>query len=483
MAQMKTFFITLLFAVLSVTSFGQADIVQFKTSKPYNILHFIETASGQGIHSTTFRKYIDSVSGNHAAFRTLLTDFSTINLNYPYKLEELPANRQQYRTTYELIVIAAVQSPTLAAFRQRTIGIIPNSEHQKLFKLLAAGEAFYDKWVWAAYKSKTQNQVQALKKYQKHGNALFKLYRTFYNSSWADDIPFTVALYPIPGKKGSSTATPHANSLCVGVFADETEHNERIGVVLHEMCHVLYSEQASGFQHTLDSFFTSSTSEYSKLAYSYFDEALATALGNGYTYQYISNKPDTGAWYDNKYIDGFAHAIYPMVRHYLAGNKTLDADFVREAIRLFGETFPKATNDYAILFNNLFIYADVETAQERSSLKSTLQNYFQLSHSNMSTPILHEYSLESLQSAKEAQLIVIDRNHEKNMAKLKELFPAITGYLKDKTEQDYVLSFFDISKRPVVIINIGSLKKLGKALQQLVTQQYIDAGTPYLPIH
>jgi hypothetical protein len=91
MAQMKTFFITLLFAVLSVTSFGQAAIVQFKTSKPYNILHFIETASGQGIHSTTFRKYIDSVSGNHAAFRTLLTDFSTINLNYPYKLEELPA--------------------------------------------------------------------------------------------------------------------------------------------------------------------------------------------------------------------------------------------------------------------------------------------------------------------------------------------------------------------------------------------------------
>jgi hypothetical protein len=308
------------------------------------------------------------------------------------------------------------------------------------------------------------------------------LFKTFYNSSWTNDIPFTVALYPIPGKKGSSTATPHANSLCVGVFTDETEHVERMGVVLHEMCHVLYNEQSSAFQHKIDSVFTNSKSEYSKLAYNFFDEALATALGNGWTYQYINNKPDTGAWYDNKYINGFAHAIYPLVRRYLAGRKTMDADFVQEAIRLFGETFPKATTDYAILLNNLFMYADVETAQERKQFKNTVQTYFQLSHTNLSTPILHEYSLEALQAAKEPQLIVIDRNHERNMAKLKELFPAITGYLNGKTDPDYMLSFFDATKRPVIIINIGNMEKLDEALQALATQQYIDAQTPYLPV-
>jgi hypothetical protein len=71
MAVLKPFLNTFLFTALYIVSFGQADIVQFKTSKPYNILHFIETASGQGIYSTTFRKYIDSLSVNNAAFRTL----------------------------------------------------------------------------------------------------------------------------------------------------------------------------------------------------------------------------------------------------------------------------------------------------------------------------------------------------------------------------------------------------------------------------
>jgi hypothetical protein len=40
-------------------------------------------------------------------------------------------------------------------------------------------------------------------------------------------MPFTVVLYPVPGKKGNTSATPHANSLCVAVLTEETDYAGR----------------------------------------------------------------------------------------------------------------------------------------------------------------------------------------------------------------------------------------------------------------
>lgn len=88
--------------------------------------------------------------------------------------------------------------------------------------------------------------------YASRASKIFKEFQHFYNSVWPADIPFVVALYPIPGSKGHTTATPHANNLCVGVLTDETSHIERIGVVLHEIGHVQYDEQAYEFQHEIE---------------------------------------------------------------------------------------------------------------------------------------------------------------------------------------------------------------------------------------
>ncbi|MGN6292889.1 MAG: hypothetical protein ACTHMV_09120 [Chitinophagaceae bacterium] len=466
---------------LLISHFATAQsIVRFKISKPYAILSFIETASGTQSHSPTLKALIDSkIDRNDTLFNRLVQDFRNINLNYNYKRDEFPGNRRQYRSTYDLIVIAAVKSESLPQFRDNTIGILPNSAHQELLKSLTGIEIYYDSLIWLPSQQSLNKQIRNLRNYEAKANELFRLFSKFYHSSWTNDIPFHVTLYPIPGKRGSTTATPHANSLCVGVLTEGKDLAATMGVVVHEMCHVLYDEQVSGFQHQLDSAFMTSTSPYKNVAYNFFDEALATALGNGWAYEKISGTPDTSAWYNNEYINGFARAVYPLVKQYLETNKSIDPFFVKQAIDIFANTYPRSLSDYSILFNNMYLYADAGNGQERQELRNILGKYFQSSRYSFSSPVLHEYSIESLKTSKPVQLIIIDRDHQATLSGLKNIFPEIETTVKEHNDKNFVLSFYDQTKRPVILIYVNDKQAMDKAFQTLKEKKYMDAGNTY----
>lgn len=474
---------SLIFLLLSANNSIARSIVHFEISKPYAVLNFVEAAAGAEAYSSTLKSFIESkISRNDSAFNQLVKRFSEIRLHYTYVIDEHPASRKQHRSTYDLLIIAAVKSHNLDEFSNNSIGLLPNYDHAALFGLLSAAEKYYDRIVWKDYQQTLSDQEFQLKQFEMKANDLFAQFRHFYNSGWTDDIPFNVTLVPIPGNSGTSTATPHANSLCVGILSGNKDFPGTMGVVMHEICHVLYDEQRSGFQHYIDSAFKNSRSPYSNVAYSFFDEALATALGNGRAYQEISGHTDTSAWYNNKYIDGFARAISPLVATYLKSNKTMDKDFVDKAIDLFGKTFPEALTDYSILLSNMYLYADVESVEERRALRSSLDRYFQSSHYNFSSPVLHEYSLRSLNSAKQTQLIVIDRNHTETLHGLENVFPEIKRLLGNRHDPDYVLSFFDKEKRPVVIVYVRDKQKLDSAFKLMQQQQYLHADRPYQPV-
>jgi len=476
----------ILFVILFITSLAgiAQSITRFEVSKAYAVLNFMETAAGTGAGSSTLKSFIKSrIPAGDSIFRQLVKDFRNIPLHYNYTIDEYPDSRRQQRSTYDLMVIAAVKSTSLTAFQDNSIGIIPNSLHADLFRILNEAEHYYDRIIWNEYQAPLAGQVTALKQYEPKANVLFQQFKQFYNSGWSDNIPFHITLVPIPGSSGSSTATPHANSLCVGVLTGKKDYLGTMAVAMHEMCHVLYDEQRSAFQHHLDSAFKTSTSPYRNTAYDFFDEALATALGNGWAYQYIAGHVDTTAWYNNTYIDGFAHAIYPMVVDYLEHKKTIDPAFINKAIDLFGKTFPNALTDYSILLNNMYFYADAETEEERQTLKGTLHSYFQSSRYNFSSPVLHAYSLKHLRTAPQTQLIIIDNDHATTLQGLEKIFPQLKGLLKGRKDPDYVLSFFDAAKRPVVIVYLKDKSKLDKAFQLMRKEQFIQADKPYSPVH
>ncbi|MBP7556548.1 MAG: hypothetical protein KA821_09795 [Chitinophagaceae bacterium] len=478
--KLKLLLLTGLISFCSSIVFAQS-IVRFHISRPYALLSFLEVASGLQNHSVTFRQYVDTaISKTDTVFNHIVSDFSKLTLTYYYKRDEYPSNRRQTRSTYDLIIIAAVRSRSMAEFRTNTIGILPNSTHQQLYELLIKAAPYYEQVVWEKSAKSVKQQMSGFSRYAGKINELFRAFRTFYRSSWPDDIPFEVAVFPIPVAQGNTTATPHANSLCVSVLTGQKNLAGTMGVVMHELCHVLYDEQTSDVQSELDDVFTRSQSPYAAIAYSFFDEAMATALGNGWAYEQFSGKPDTTAWYNNEYIDGFAHVLYPLVREYLGAGRAIDSFFVERAIGLFAKNYPRALTDYSILLNNMVLYSDSEGRMEREALKNELGKYFQSSRYNLSSPILHEYSIQYIKTSNSPQLIVIDRNQDTTIRELKKILPELETILKGQQAQNYIAAFYDQSKRPVIVIRVADSRMLDKAFRRLKERRYLDVNMPVI---
>lgn len=467
---MKKIIITFCFLTSIQLTFGQ-DIITFKISKPYCIFNFLETATNQQGTSSTLNDFIALNTKNDSVFKRLCLEFKNIQTDYNYKREEFPENRRQNRSTKDLIDIALVNSNTLDEFKNKTIGILPNSEQQKLVNVLKQTEKFYDNLLWNNNEQKLSNQKKELELYASKSSEIFNKFQHFYNSSWTTDIPFIVTLYPIPGKRGNSTATPHANSLCVGVLTDEIRHIERIGVVLHEMCHVLYDEQTKEFQHEIEKWFDNNSSPYKQYAYNFFDEGLATALGNGWAFKNLSGSIDTSEWYDNEYINGFAKELYPLVEDYINNNQQIDKQFIDKSIELFAKKFPNSVSDYGILLNRVSIYSDAETDLESADLMNTIGEKFQLSNVNSSSPILDKTSLELLKNSTQTQLVIISKNHKDNFNALRKMFPILS---KINPTTNTIFSFYDKNNRPIIILFATENKYINDLVKRMETLKYFD---------
>lgn len=457
--------------LLFQTAFTQNIGFQFKISKPYCIFNFLEASTYNHSTSSTLQQYIDQKTAGDKEFVKLVNDFANIRLDYQYRRDEFPVNRRQTRTTHDFIDIALVNANTISEFRDRIIGVLPNSELQELIRIMSAAEVYYDKIIWRDHEAKLINQRNALEKYTSQCSEAFTKINSFYNSCWITEIPFVVALYPIPGTGGNSTATPHANSLCIGVLTDETDHVGRIGVVLHEMCHVLYDEQPAAFEHQIDKWFEENQSPFKSFAYNFLDEGLATALGNGWASEFISGELDPNPWYNNEYINGFGKALYPLVSEYIVSNRQMDQEFINKAIDLFGATFPNSITDYGILLNRVSIYSDADDGNSIDQVMNAVGNYFQLTNSYFSSPILDPTALEHLKTGDQTQLIIIDRNHEVTFKALKKFFPELS---KVKMTTNKIYAFFDEKKRPVIVLTASDKSNLDLLLKEMKAKKYFD---------
>jgi len=469
MKSFSLFFITYFFLQ---HTFGQ-NILDFKISKSYCIFNFLETAGSNNREiSWTYKKYIDdNIPKDDTVFKTIISQFKNLQLDYSYQLKGIPENRHQYRSTYDLIIAAAVRANSLKDFKERIIGILPNSSQQKLLKLLNLCEPYYDKYIWNKYQKTASSQLNNLKKYQAQTNFIFNNFKHFYNSVWLSNVPFIVSVFPIPGTTGTTFATPHFNTLCVGLLTGDTNYISAVSIALHEMCHSLYDEQSPEFQQKLSSYFSNDTSIYKTVAYAYFNEALATACGNGWSYKYLSSKLDTGEWYHHDYINGFAHSLYPLVDNYIKQKKNIDSSFITESINLFAKQFPKSIYDYGLMFRKLMIYTD--GSQESSSMVSNIGKYYWMGYANLLSPINDSSNLDNLNKSTGTQLVVLNQNDTLSIKSLQQIFPQLGSNI-NSINKSFYLSFYDHKQRPIIIIKANSTDDFEKILEQIKSEKYMN---------
>lgn len=466
----------------SIITVSEKNVLRFKISRPYCLLNFINTAYGRNGTSETLRDSIIKHTENDKTFNDLVQQFRQIPLDFSWKREEYPNNRRPYRSTYDLVMAAAVQADNIDDFMNRIAGVIPNSDLIKLGTILKNIDPYYEKIMWQPYGKLITDQIDSLQRFQKQAAYSFQKLKKFYNTSWSDDLPFTVAIYPIaaqPRQPTHTTATVHVNSLCVSVLTLERYYAGRMGVILHEIAHALYDEQSASYQHQLEGYFDKIKSPYTEGARTYLNEALATACGQGWVFKNMTGKMDTFSWYHDEYIEGFARALYPMVEKYIEQEKSIDEPFIVEAVRLFGVTFPRANEDIIKQMNRIHLYFNAEDAASRSKLQDHLFQFFNISSMSSNSPIIAPESIEDIRKTQQETLFfMVDKEADKTFKELKKVLPDLKKKKYD-LKKDFALAYSDANNRLIIIIK-SPLDKIHTGVQLLEKKRYLEKDGLYL---
>ena len=446
--------------------------MQAKFSKPFAIVKFLQTAIGGHGTSVTFKHQIDtSFLGKNLVFQNLVSEYQSIQLDYNYVKQQYPSNRKHTTSTWDLLCVAAISSNTNEEFFNRIIGIYPNVDYLKLKHVVTKTEPFYDRYIYTNYKSNIDDRLRELQGLSPQLNELFEKFKTFYGSSWDKSMPFNLTIYPIIGRSGQTTATPHANCLEMGILTHEEDVFDLLSIGMHEMSHVLFEEQPLLLQQQLDSVFTDSITSYTKFAYRYIDEALATALGNGYAYKVLADEIDSAEWYSDVYINAYAKALYPLVEHYVDNKQQMDKAFILKAIIIFKQTFPNALYDYEPLLMASDVYFEDDATKEIDDTQSTLHNAFRIYSSNTFIPINDKESLENIKHSKETQVIIIHKNQLQTLVNLKLIFKNLVNI---PAQKNMLISFLDKNNRAVIIVLAENKEKAKEGIKLLKTLKEIN---------
>jgi len=449
----------------------------FTTNEVLCVLHFVHTAADGEHSSQSYRAFIDENTAGDEAFEDLVAEFKSIDFTEGYRRAGLPKRRYRARLVMDFMWMHAAASRDLEDFAQRTFGLLPVQDHATLEEVLAKAEPYYKRLVWNPQLANIQRTERFLDAYEDRVSQLFYQVSTFYGTPWPTDIPFTTALCPIPLESGVTSAVPKVNTLvCSYLSEHDDDYKATLGVAVHEMCHSIYDEQPASLQKQIDDWFMLSKSPYATHAYTYFNEGLATAIGNGWAYEQLNGYLDEEDRYADATINGFAKAIHPLINAYLRERQTIDRPFVEAAIEAFAKTFPDADRDLNVLFNRVGIYSNSENDESLTEYTDELFKRFKVSSSFLRAPLTSPGAKSSMGYPQLTKLIIVDDEPELNWERLGGKFEEIAAVNRPRSK-NFSYTFYDQpSKSTVVLFVVENNAALSELLEVYKLQPLVELG-------
>ncbi|MBS1719683.1 MAG: hypothetical protein JST35_04455 [Armatimonadetes bacterium] len=157
-------------------------------------------------------------------------------------------------------------------------------------------------------------------------------FMAFYKPERAAKGPLKFVMLFKPGSATGDSSGQQLGPYSVVQFRAGEDPNQRVDIVLHELCHYLYNSGPLSAHARLQQDFLDSKQPGAIPCFNLLDEALATALGNGVLVSRLM-KPEGFAqylaapmsFYGRPDIDGAAKATFGWIRDWLASGKSLFA--------------------------------------------------------------------------------------------------------------------------------------------------------------
>ena len=169
----------------------------------------------------------------------------------------------------------------------------------------------------------------------------------------SNDVP-AVELVAITTGLGGSHAHLRGDTMYVETAYGE-DPLDRIGVLVHETVHYWMARMSAVHAAAIATEFHRASTHCGGVAFNLFDEAIPTAIGNGYV-ERLLHTPDRfreylslpESFYGDADIDTLAKAILPLVTEYLESGRIIDAPFVRRYLEIATEALKERCNSLAL---------------------------------------------------------------------------------------------------------------------------------------
>lgn len=454
---MKTKTIFLITFILQINiAFSQNEpAINITYSKLLATYGFTKKLSDNYPDNETKRLFLSS-KFNTQHYLDLIKQLDTLNIYESYVFQGYPTGQKTPVMTTFLIEKNLINASSVQEFKRQAFGIIPNTELLLFSHILSEFVPVYDSLIYLPNKDGFENQITELKSFVQKANLshFFQKGLIFYSSSWDNSIPIDIAIIPSVSK-GGFTAKAFLNNAVSEVPVNFKENDILFSVLMHEIYHTVYDGQSLELKLKIQSWFNSNASKNSQYAFLLLNEALATALGNGYVYEQINGKTDKTDWYNVKYINLMAKQVYPVVKEYLTQNKPIDKDFVNKYIALYDSSFSDWTNELDLLFANRFVITD-----NADDLYYLNRNYRYSSFNQSQIPI----SLSNLEQMKETpitKLIIVSSDNKNKLNLVKTTFPELKNWKYNaQNEFTYTVNLEDKAKLIIINRHKTSLDKL-----------------------
>ena len=443
---MKNNILKIIFCFISTLSFAQKPTFEIKYSEQLAVFVFIQNLS-ENYPENVFKTEFEKSKYNIEKYKNSIAKFDKLAIDYSYEFAEYPNGSKIPMQTRDILKKNLIESENLRDFKIRTVGIITNKTLKDLTDLIVEFTPIYNELIYNPNKYKFEKQILDITKYSTENKIenYFETGLTFYNSSWDNSIPFKIAFYPLPNSQGF-TAQAFYNNFISAIQTNLKDFKDLFSVMLHEIYHIIYNEQSLEVKTEIDKNFQESKLKSSNYAYQLLNEVLATSLGNGYVYEKLDGKIDSGEWYNRKYINLMAKQIYPLINEYISQRKPIDKNFIDSYITQYEKNYPNWINE----LDNIFTYRYVITENEKDFYIID-QKYSYRSSANYETEITKS-GIEKMKKSPLTKLIIISQNNKEKLNLVKKEFKELNKW-KFNSENEFSYKILLDDKSQLIVIN------------------------------
>lgn len=330
--------------------------VRVQATAVHGTLYLLESLRGEAHHSRQLARVFRLRHPLTPAEESMLADYAHLLEDEAWNTLRLPGDGDKRRKLAEVLEGITLQSRDTEDFLERTRPLLSTRDHARLSQVFRHFSPLYREQIDGPCRPGLERQVEELRRdlQARHAADCLATIALLYQSQWPPQEAFVVALTPIPREPGEHfEAFGHSDGYFEVVEAPQgAPVLGSSGVILHELCHSLWSNRSP---ETVEAF----RRLFPEAVYDQLNEGLATALGNGWFGQ---ARPDE-AWYNDPIIDGYAKALLPLLQPYLEARQPLDAPFAARAAAAFAATFPEADHDPSVVLRKVLLIANSDEIQ------------------------------------------------------------------------------------------------------------------------